>query len=131
MLTKCQYLQFLFTIIISVNYHPGKPRSPIFSSEMREILSGVGAVNISWSCDSFYPVTQYYLHYRQYKVRGERQTLWREVCLDVNKCAFYCIYFFKVWDSTERSNCFVTSLYVVNQENTWILSELELSWFAL
>ena len=54
------------------NYYPGKPRSPIFSSEMREILSGVGAVNISWSCDSFYPVTQYYLHYRQYKVSPAR-----------------------------------------------------------
>ena len=60
----------IFNISAHLHY-PGKPRSPIFSSEMREILSGVGAVNISWSCDSFYPVTQYYLHYRQYKVQHQ------------------------------------------------------------
>ena len=67
-------ISIFFLTFIIINYYPGKPRAPIFSSEMREILSGVGAVNISWSCDSFYPVTQYYLHYRQYKVS---QAMWK------------------------------------------------------
>jgi len=39
----------------------GKPRPPIFSSEMREILRSVKEVNITWSTDSIVPVTQYNL----------------------------------------------------------------------
>ena len=35
---------------------------------MREIVSGVRRVNISWSCDSLEPVTQYYLRYRHHQV---------------------------------------------------------------
>ena len=36
---------------------------------MREIVSGVRRVNISWSCDSREPVSQYQLMYRDNKVR--------------------------------------------------------------
>ena len=50
----------------------GKPRPPIFSSEMREILTGVRTVNISWSCDSQELVSQYQLLYRHNKVSPER-----------------------------------------------------------
>lgn len=47
----------------------GKPRPPIFNSEMREIVSGVRRVNISWSCDSREPVSQYQLMYRDNKLQ--------------------------------------------------------------
>lgn len=40
----------------------------MFSSSLREIVVGVKELNVSWSCDSFYPVTQYYLYYSKYKV---------------------------------------------------------------
>ena len=49
----------------------GKPRPPIFNSEMREIVSGVRRVNISWSCDSREPVSQYQLMYRDNKVGSD------------------------------------------------------------
>ena len=44
---------------------------------MREIVSGVRRVNISWSCDSREPVSQYQLMYRDNKVRlVQRQSVY-------------------------------------------------------
>ena len=70
---------------VSKNIHInilGKPRPPIFSSEMREILTGVRTVNISWSCDSQELVSQYQLLYRHNKVSPERAVC---VCHQENK----------------------------------------------
>lgn len=43
----------------------GKPRPPVFSRDQREIVKSAKEVNITWSTDSLFRVTQYKLFYRK------------------------------------------------------------------